>query len=147
MYKVYMIQAGDTIESIARDFNTTVDELRKVNGYIMGLFPGMQIIVPNNEESGMYIVKSGDNLYSISNKYNVSLDSLLSLNGLNKNDYIYPGQEIIIPNSSLEIYTTVENDTLKSIANKLNISIEEIIKENDNIYLEEAQPIKYKRRN
>ena len=146
MYKVYMVKIGDTLESISNEHNTTVDELRRLNSNMISLIPGMQLIVPNSEGYNTYVVKSGDNLYAISVKYGVSLDSLISLNGLNKNDYIYPGQQILIPGSDLEIYTTTQNETLQDLSNKLNISIDEILNNNDKIYLEEEQPIKYKRR-
>ena len=146
MYKVYVVKMGDTFESIARDHNITLEELNRLNGNMISLIPGMQLIVPNNEKYNTYVVKSGDNLYAISVKYGVSLDSLISLNGLNKNDYIYPGQQILIPDSELEIYTTIENDTLQSVSSNLGISIEELLNNNDKIYLEEEQPIKYKRR-
>lgn len=147
MYKIYMVKPGDTIDKIARDYNMSLDELKKLNGNIISLYPGMQLIVPNNEEYVNYIVKTGDNLYAIASKYGVTLDSLLLLNGLNKNDYIYPNQQILIPSSDLEIYNTLENETLNDILKKLNITIEDLLATNEKIYLEENQPIKYKRRN
>ena len=147
MYKVYMVKLGDTLENIAKEYNLTLDELKRINGNIISLYPGMQLIVPNNMDYTSYVVMPGDNLYSISSKYGVSLDNLVTLNGLNKSDYIYPGQKLLIPSTNFQIYTTMSNDTLKSVSRKLNTTVEELINSNDEIYLEENQPIKYKGRN
>ena len=44
-----------------------------------------------------YEIKKGDTLYQISKEYNVNTKLLAQLNGLNLDDYIYPGQTILIP--------------------------------------------------
>ena len=67
------------------------------------------------------------------------------INGLNENDYIYPGQEILVPNEGVSIYVT-ENDTLRDVASKLGLSEEEIVKQNETLYLLPEQIIIYKKR-
>ena len=32
MYQIYQVQPYDTLDNIARNFNTTIDELKKING-------------------------------------------------------------------------------------------------------------------
>ena len=94
MYKIYKVTTGDTLESIAKKFNTTVRELQDINGKDYISF-GEMIIVPNNQNDDWfdtYIVQKGDNLYAIAQKYNISLIDLLNINGLDKDDYIYPNQ-------------------------------------------------------
>ena len=105
MYKVYQIEYGDTLDIISGKSGTSIDELIKLNGEF-DVIPGKYIVIPNikSEIFSMYKVKSGDNLYSLAKEYNINLDDLLALNGLNKNDYIYPNQEIMVPNSSYNIY-------------------------------------------
>ena len=83
-----MVKPNDTLELIAMNHNVSVSELKKINGDILSLYPGMQLIVPNIVDYQVYEVITGDNLYTIANKYGVSLDNLITLNGLNKNDYI-----------------------------------------------------------
>ena len=65
MYQIYQVQSYDTLENIARNFNTTIDELKKING-ITDFTPvmGAPLIVPK-VNSGNYIVQRGDSLYSI----------------------------------------------------------------------------------
>lgn len=145
MYKVYMVKPNDTLDLIAMNHNVSVSELKKINGDILSLYPGMQLIVPNIVDYQVYEVITGDNLYTIANKYGVSLDNLITLNGLNKNDYIYPGQQLLIPDIETDIYTT-NDDTLNGILKKLNINLDELLSFNNEVYLEDGQPIRYKGR-
>ena len=46
-----------------------------------------------------YKIESGDSLYKIAKKYNVNPNLLANLNGLDMDDYIYPNQVILIPNT------------------------------------------------
>ena len=47
MYKIYKVSMGDTLSSIAKKFNTTIDNLQNING-IDYINMGELIIVPNN---------------------------------------------------------------------------------------------------
>ena len=99
----------------------------------------------NNTYFNYYTIEKGDNLYAIAMKNNTNVKNLLLINGLNENDYIYPGQEILVPNEGVNIYVT-ENDTLRDVASKLGLSEEEIIKQNETLYLLPEQIIIYKKR-
>ena len=50
----------------------------------------------------LYTVKEGDSLMSISRRFNVGVDSLEMWNGLEKKNFIYPGQKIKIYTEALE---------------------------------------------
>lgn len=83
--------------SIARKYNISVDELKKLNNITSNnLSIGQILKVPasNNVE---YIVKKGDNLYSLANKYGVSVKDIMNLNNL-KNTNLSINQKLIIPN-------------------------------------------------
>lgn len=136
MYKVYQIEQGDTIEDILKKSNSTIDELKELNGEF-GIVPGNYIVIPNRQEQifELYTVKSGDNMYSLAKKYNVDVADLLSLNGLDKNDYIYPNQELLVPTGSSNIYITKSGDTLKKIIKDLGVTTEQIMDQNEQIYL------------
>ena len=136
MYKIYQVQ-NETLEDIANKLNTTVDEIVKLNG-TSNIVPGSYIIVPTNKEFTTYIVKQGDNIYSIAKNNGVDYETLLKINGLDPNDYIYPNQEIIIPNR--RVYVTKENETIRDIINKLNIKD---IKNIEDLYLVKDQMIKF----
>lgn len=148
MYQIYQIQANDSLASIAGKFNSTMDEIRRLNG--MGfnymLSPGNYIVVPAGSDSTYttYIVEQGDNLYSIAQRTGTDVQTLIVLNGLDEKDYIYPGQEILIPSGDTGVYVT-EQDTLSGVAEKLGMSVMDLIDQNDTIYLLPEQIIVYKR--
>lgn len=147
MYKIYKVVAGDTIESIAKKYNTTVSNLIEINGkdYIV---MGELIIVPNtmkNDWFDIYTVEKGDNLYSIADKYNIGLNDLLNINGLDKDKYIYPGQEILVPKSNVNVLITKNNDTLRSASDRLGLNTEQLLYQNDNIYLLPEQLLVYRK--
>ncbi|MDD2434682.1 MAG: LysM peptidoglycan-binding domain-containing protein [Bacilli bacterium] len=146
MYQIYQIMPGETIETIAQKLGTTVEELRRINGNVM-VMPGMNIIVPDMGNNGVivYNVERGDNLYAIARRFNVNFDNLVRLNGLNPDDYIYPGQEILIPND--DMYITSEGDTIQGIASKLNIDLNKLLTLNEEVYVSPDQIIVYKKEN
>jgi len=93
----------------------------------------------------MYVVVKGDNIYEIARNNNVGYEELLKINGLDKDDYIYPGQQILIPKNNISLYVTNENETLSDVANKLGISEMELIENNKTIYLFPEQLIIYRK--
>ena len=148
MYEIYNIQAGDTLSSIASKYGTTESVILQINGLPDNykIVPGTQIVVPveQNKTYRYYTVKKGDNMYQIAKKYNIDYDLLLKLNGLDKDDYIYPNQTILLPKNGLTIYLTKQGDTITDIIDNLNTTIEELINENPNIYLAPEQIIVFK---
>lgn len=147
MYRVYQVQVNDTLETIANMLNTSTETLKKINGIKndVSLMPGSFLIVPvTDDRFTNYVVKSGDTIYGIAQKNGIDEDLLLKVNGLNKEDYIYPNQEIIIPSKNYQYYITKEGDTLSSIVNNLKIDYNTLLKNNDEIYLEEDQLLIYK---
>ena len=146
MYKIYIVEPGETLESIASDLNVTLDTLYDINGFGVNriLQVGDQIIVPAvNTNYTSYIVKKGYNPYSIAKRFNISTDELLTINGLEKDDYIYPNQELLIPNISNKYYMTKNNDTINDIVNKTGIPVNKLLEMNKTIYIVPDQMIFY----
>ena len=147
-YINYMVQKGDSLYSIARKYQVSVDSLMQDNGLKnMILNIGQNLKIRMNmtsmveecfgedsvlDESTIqdYIVKKGDTLYSIAKKYQVSVSDLLQMNGLN-NSILGVGQVLKIPSSSSNYrYVVSRGDSLYSIAKKFNTTVEEIKKKN-----------------
>lgn len=157
MYQIYKVESSDTLDSIARKFNISVDKLREING-LGELYPGGYILVPSGNMSNQntnndmisgtdymtYVVKQGDNMYAIAREYGVPYETLLRVNGLNKADYIYPGQQIMIPRVGSGIYVTTEADTIDSIYNKYKDNWDTFLMQNKNIYIVPDQMITYR---
>ncbi len=149
MYRIYQVEYGDTIDSIARKVGTTVDNLKNINGFNndSDLVVGGLIVVPKEERQvfQIYKIKQGDSVYSIAKMYNVDPETLLLLNGLNKNEYIYPNQEIMVPREDVAIYVTREGDTVDAIIKNLGIDANTFNNENERIFVVEDQLVVHKK--
>ena len=149
MYKIYQVEYGDTIDIIASKTGSTPNTIKNINGFNGDgdLVVGSLIIVPKEENQAFqtYKIKQGDSIYSIARKYNVDPETLLLLNGLNKDEYIYPNQELMVPNSDVVIYVTREGDTIGAITNNLGIDANTLNKENERIFVVEDQLIVHKK--
>ena len=138
-YITYKVVSGDSLYSIANKYNTTVNEIKKLNNLSSNLLSIGQILkIPTEtvleepqEDYITYKVVSGDSLYSIAKKYNTNVDTIKSLNNLTSN-ILSIGQILKIPiesTSSTEnyfVYRVVSGDSLYSIAKKYNTSVDAI---------------------
>ena len=83
-YTTYTVVKGDNLYSIAKKFNTSQDELMKLNNLSSNLLSIGQVLrIPTNNQ--IYTVVKGDSLYSIANKFNTTVDEIKSLNNLTSN--------------------------------------------------------------
>ena len=99
---IYTVVKGDTLYSIARKFNVSVDNLKNINkltnntlsiGQTLKI-PGSTIVQTPSKLT--YTVKSGDTLYNIARIYNTTVDTIKSLNNLTDNT-LSIGQTLILP--------------------------------------------------
>lgn len=139
MFDKYSIKKGETLESVAKLYNTNVSVLKDINNIYFDdqIRAGMDIIVPKNKENyfNYYVIEKGDNLYAIARKYNINPELLASMNGLEIEDYIYPNQEIIIPKSGFSYYITKDGDTLNSVSGLFKVNQNELLENNPTVYL------------
>ena len=154
---MYTVKKGDSLWNIAKVYNTSVEDIKKLN-YLTSndLYIGQVLRIPEiftKEEDFYvpeytnYVVKKGDNLYSIARKYNISVDTIIQDNAL-KNTTLSIGQNLKIreETSSLEecfgeeytpptdnyiTYTVKRGDSLYKIAQAYNTSVSEIMKLNN----------------
>ena len=134
----YIVKRGDTLYSIARKFNTSVNEIKRVNNLQNdNLSIGQEIKIPSKEfeeEYELYTILPNDTIYSISKKNNISINDLLEYNALTSNDLII-GTTIKIPKKSSEtkenIYIVKPGDTLYRVAKMYNISINDLMLANN----------------
>ena len=93
----------------------------------------------NNTYFTYYTIEKGDNLYEISKKYNINPKLLAAINGIKDNEYIYPGQELIIPKSGYSYYITKDGDTLGTVSDVFGIQEKELLNNNPIVYLLSGQ--------
>lgn len=93
----YTVQKGDTLYSIAKKYDTTVDKLMELNGLSSNLLSIGQVLkIPSSINLKTYIVKKGDTLYSIARNNNTTVDALMIANNLTSN-ILSIGQKLVIP--------------------------------------------------
>lgn len=130
----YIVKFGDTLYKIANMYNTTVDELKRINNLTSDFLSVGQIlkVKENANQFSEYQVQPGDTLYKIARENNISVEELKNANNLTSN-VIFIGQVLTIPknrkyrNKACSFYKVKANDTLLNIAKENNITEEEII--------------------
>ena len=133
---IYIVQKGDTLNSVAMANNTTVDELKRINNLTSNILSTGQLLkIPSALlPESTYIVKKGDSLYSIANKYNTTVDELKRINNLTSN-ILSIGQVLKLPSDKVSDvekeentinYTVQKGDSLYSIARKYSTTIDKI---------------------
>lgn len=131
-YSTYTVVKGDTLYGIARKYNITVDELKRLNNITSNnLYIGQQLKVPTvetpeAEDYEIYTVVKGDSLWLISQKYDVPIDDLIEINDLETVN-LQIGDKLKIPKKeSKKTYIVQKGDSLWSIAKDNNTSVEEL---------------------
>lgn len=133
---IYIVKKGDSLYSIANKYNTTVDELKRINNLTSNILSIGQVLkLPNDKANNVekeentisYTVKKGDSLYSIARKYDTTIDRIKDLNNLTTN-LLSIGQVLLIPtDTNLETtYTVKKGDSLYSIAKKYNTTVDRL---------------------
>ena len=99
-YLTYQVVSGDSLYSIARKYNTTVDAIKNLNNLTTNnLSIGQILKIPSSTTNyTTYQVASGDSLYSIAKKFNTTVNEIKVLNDLSSN-LLSIGQILKIPTS------------------------------------------------
>ncbi|MCI1209243.1 MAG: M23 family metallopeptidase [Treponema sp.] len=119
----YTVKKGDTLYSIGRKYQLTVQELRTANNMDESdmLKAGSVIIVPGADIGNAaaltaapsetaqtsggrqeYLVRKGDTFYGISRKYHITLSELFAMNGLGSGAVLKAGQKLFVPAATAE---------------------------------------------
>lgn len=140
-FTTYTVKQGDTLYKIAQNYNTTPEEIKRINGLTSNvLMIGQQLKIPiKNQETippqgqqTYYEVQRNDSLYKIAQMFNTTVDAIMKANQLTSTN-LSIGQRLIIPNSQgtppssgTNNYIVQSGDSLWSIAKKFNTTVDEI---------------------
>jgi len=116
---IYLVQNGDTMNTIAEKHQVTVAQLKEWNNITdMNLRPGFALQVASDSKGVIqkelaqspelkeiqYTVQKGDNLFTIAKKFGASVDNLKEWNGL-ANASIALGSQLIVAKDEIAITT------------------------------------------
>lgn len=96
---VVTVESGDTLYSIGRSYNVSVQDLIRANGIVnpRALKEGMEITVPST-----YVVSKGDTLYGIARRNDITVDELCDLNDISQESILKIGQVLLLPRDKTE---------------------------------------------
>ena len=147
-----LVQAGDSLSSIAFDHGITVDALMVANGLTDPdlVYMGQELVIP--DDGGVptmttpplvVTVEYGESLSIIAARHGVTVSAIMEENDLTDPDRIYVGQVLTIPNPVVPTTTapptttlpslvvTVEyGDSLSVIAGRYGVSVQAIVEAN-----------------
>ncbi len=160
VYYVHVVKKNETLYSIAKAYNVTVNDITSINpAAVVEIKPDQVLRIPeptiHSTETEikkenvqiLHIVVAGQTLYSISRIYGVSVSDVETLNPEVKFDSLQINQVLKIPrvvksddqvknpasDSNFIPHKVEEKETLYSLSKKFNISQEQLIEANENI--------------
>lgn len=100
---IYTVKKGDTLYSIAKKNNTTVDKLKEINNIVNDILTiGASLFIPNSnlEDIIIHKVVSGDSLWGLANKYKTTIEDIKQLNNL-VSDLLVIGTDLQIKRNTI----------------------------------------------
>ncbi len=115
--KIHAVANGDSVWSIARQYDVDADDLialNHINGNTIKI--GQKLRIPEavavnanpddtqatltvkNQDSGTYVVRNGDTLYGIATQFNVEVKQLMNWNKIHSASSLRPGQRLLLSN-------------------------------------------------
>lgn len=150
----YQVKKGDTLEKIAKKFNLTVEEIKRINNLKNSkLSIGQKIMITKvktkeiSREDGeqafiTHKISPGETLYRIAKKYQVSIEELKNINNLSEKK-LKIGMEIKIPikNKNTLYSGDISNKNISQTSiplacpvNKEDTKTYHIVKEGETLY-------------
>ena len=145
----HKVSLGDSLWKIARQFDTEVNILKKVNylkSDLLSLDQELLIPLSNDQNQAFipyqaHIISEGDTLWKLGKKYKISPTEIAQNNGIRLNAPLTIGKELNIGNKNIYrtinskkrtiLYSVKQGDSLYRIADIFNIEISDIKRINE----------------
>ena len=143
----YTVRYGDTLYSIARQFNVSMADLMEANPGINPymLYPGQIICIPRPPAvcppgTQSYTVKAGDTFFSLAQQFNTTVAAIQQANPNVDPNNLQVGQILCIPMGApvtcpigTQQYVVRAGDTFFSLAQRFNTTVAAIQQANPNV--------------
>ena len=102
----HVIQPGESLNSIAADYNIDPAALAEANSITNRnmIRVGQKLLIPGitqrqaiEARGTRHVVQSGESLSAIAQKYNVTMEQIMALNAIDDPNTIFVGQELLVP--------------------------------------------------
>ncbi|MBN1309791.1 MAG: LysM peptidoglycan-binding domain-containing protein [Anaerolineae bacterium] len=104
----HVVQPGETLSAIARQYGLTVEQIAAANGITNPdrIYAGQVLVIPGGSSGGStggntatssYTVVAGDTLSQIARRFGTTVATLAQLNGLSNVDLLFIGQVLVVP--------------------------------------------------
>ncbi len=116
----HTVTNDEWLTQLARCYGTTVADIQAANNYACPdlIHPGWVVNIANPGNAGpitindmpcfnYHTVQQGETLYSIATQYGISYQWLARINAIYNYNYIYAGQQLVIPNPVDPVFTQV----------------------------------------
>jgi murein DD-endopeptidase MepM/ murein hydrolase activator NlpD len=99
----YLTVPGDTLDAVARRFETTPADVAQLNGIVSptGLPAGGLLRVPGQYTGRLHRVMEGETALRLALRYDLPLWEFLSVNELSSPGALLPGQRVWVPNQTV----------------------------------------------
>jgi murein DD-endopeptidase MepM/ murein hydrolase activator NlpD len=124
--RAHVVQSGDNLWSLSRQYGVTVEQLASTNRLALTsiLKLGQELVIPASESGPVpaqpaartvasqgstvvHVVRSGETLWDIAAQYGARVEDLMALNDLGHDDWIKPGQRLVISGRAVPRYRLV----------------------------------------
>ncbi|HNP92749.1 MAG TPA: LysM peptidoglycan-binding domain-containing protein [Rectinema sp.] len=116
----HVIQAGETLYSIAKSYSVPYETLASINSITdpSKIRPGVVLLIPR-----VHIVAKGETYYGLSKQYGISIQELKSANNLSDIYVLKVGDVLIIPEKGvISVQTVQDSPPLDSVVDSVAMS-------------------------
>lgn len=139
---VYIVQRGDTLAAIARQYDgVSWRDIAQANDIVNPniIYVGQVLRIPDDNSTvsqptptpvsgsesaagpSTHVVQAGENLYRVALRYGTSVDTLVAINDINDRGVIYIGQVIRLPDGVTEVIPPTPTQVVEAAPTATNV--------------------------